>query len=61
MPEPLTLNRLSSLLQSRFEEGFLTLNDLPKPHMFKDMEKATVRIVEAIQNKEKITIDASFF
>jgi len=56
MPEPLTLNRLSSLLQSRFEEGFLTLNDLPKPHMFKDMEKATVRIVEAIQNKEKITI-----
>ncbi len=56
MPEPLTLNKLSSLLQSRFEEGFLTLNDLPKPHTFKDMDKATARIVKAIQNKEKITI-----
>ena len=56
MPEPLTLNKLFSLLQARFEEGFLTLNDLPKPHTFKDMEKATKRIVEAIRNKEKITI-----
>ena len=56
MPEPLTLDTLSSLLQARFEEGFLTLNDLPKPHTFKDMEKATERIVSAIKNEEKITI-----
>ncbi len=56
MPEPLTLNKLSSLLQARFKEGFLTLNDLPKPYTFKDMKKATERIVAAIQNREKITV-----
>ncbi len=56
MPEALTLHKLSSLLQTRFEEGFLTLNDLPKPHTFKDMEKATKRIVSAINKREKITV-----
>lgn len=56
MLEPLTLEHLSTLLQRRFKEGFLTLKDLPQPHQFKDMEKATKRIVNAIHRCEKITI-----
>ena len=52
----LTLEKLQTLLHSRFEEGFLTLKDLPQPHTFKDMDKATTRILEAIKAKEKITI-----
>ncbi len=56
MVKPLTLTRLESLLFQRFEEGFLSLRDLPQPSQFKDMERATQRIVYAIQNKENITI-----
>jgi len=52
----LTLDALETLLQKRFSEGFLTLKDLPQPSTFKDMDKATERIVRAIQNREKITI-----
>jgi single-stranded-DNA-specific exonuclease len=44
-------------LQTRFiEEGFLSLSDLPKPSAFKDMDKATQRIVEAIHKGEKIML-----
>lgn len=56
MVKPLTLTGLETLLTERFEEGFLSLSDLPQPSSFKDMDKATERIVSAIQNKEKITI-----
>ena len=56
MYPPLTLDALEALLQKRFKEGFLTLKDLPHPSTFKDMDKATERIVQAIQNREKITI-----
>ena len=56
MVEPLTLTKLELLLTERFEEGFLSLRDLPHPSSFKDMDRATQRIVSAIQNKEKITI-----
>ena len=57
MYEALTLNALESLLKERFkQEGFLSLKDLPHPSTFKDMDKATTRIVQAIQNREKITI-----
>jgi single-stranded-DNA-specific exonuclease len=56
MHDPLTLDVLETLLASRFKEGFLSLKDLPQPHTFKDMQKATERIVSAIHNKEKITI-----
>ena len=52
----LTLIHLKNLLQARFEEGFLTLRDLPQPLLFKDMDKATNRIVSAIQHNEKIII-----
>jgi single-stranded-DNA-specific exonuclease len=56
MYKQLTLKALESLLQSRFKEGFLSLKDLPQPSTFKDMDRATARIVKAIKNKEKITI-----
>lgn len=56
MPKKLTLLALETLLQERFKEGFLSLKDLPHPSTFKDMQKATLRIVDAIKNKEKITI-----
>jgi len=56
MHKKLTLPALETLLQARFKEGFLSLKDLPQPSTFKDMDKATERIVLAIKNKEKITI-----
>ena len=56
MVKPLTLTGLELLLTERFEEGFLSLRDLPQPSSFKDMNKATQRIVSAIKNREKITI-----
>ena len=56
MYEPLTYQALEILLKNRFEEGFLSLKDLPQPSAFKDMDKATERIVSAIKNREKITI-----
>ena len=56
MLEKLTLPALEILLESRFKEGFLSLKDLPQPSTFKDMDRATDRIVSAIKNREKITI-----
>lgn len=56
MPKKLTLDALDTLLKNRFKEGFLSLKDLPHPSAFKDMDRATERIVKGIQNKEKITI-----
>jgi len=52
----ITLESLERLLNERFNEGFLTLRDLPLPSAFKDMVKATNRIVKAIQNREKIAL-----
>ncbi len=56
MYKQLTLEALELLLQVRFKEGFLSLKDLPQPSTFKDMDRATARIVSAIKNREKITI-----
>lgn len=56
MYKKITLKALENLLNNRFKEGFFSLKDLPQPSTFKDMDKATKRIVEAINNKEKITI-----
>ncbi len=53
----ITLSQLEIKLLSRFEnEGFLTLKDLPQPSLFKDMYKATERIIEAIKKNEKIIL-----
>ena len=56
MHKKLTLKALENILNSRFEEGFLSLKDLPQPSTFKDMDRATKRIVKAIKSKEKITL-----
>ena len=56
MIKKLNLECLEKLLKNRFKEGFLSLKDLPNPSTFKDMDRATKRIVEAINNREKITI-----
>ena len=58
MPYPqINPQAINEILKSRFkDEGFLSLSDLPKPSTFKDMEKATERIVQAIHNGEKIML-----
>jgi single-stranded-DNA-specific exonuclease len=56
MYKKLTLKALETLLQERFKEGFLSLKDLPQPSTFKDMDRATDRILSAIKNREKITV-----
>jgi single-stranded-DNA-specific exonuclease len=45
-----------SLLEERFSQTFLSLRDLPSPYAFKDMQRAVERIVQAVQNKEKIVL-----
>jgi single-stranded-DNA-specific exonuclease len=53
----LSKEELNNSLQSRHEKSvYKTLKDLPKPTLFKDITKATQRVVEAIQNQEKITV-----
>jgi len=47
-------------LASRFKDGFITLNQIPHPHKFKDMERAAKRIVKAIHNNESITVVSDF-
>lgn len=49
-------NKIEEILASRLEEGFFGLKDLPHPSALKDMDKATQRIYDAIQNKEKISV-----
>ena len=49
--------QIENKLQTRFiKDGHLSLADLPKPSMFKDMDKATARIVKAIHTGEKIML-----
>jgi len=53
----ITPQEIEQKLHSRFaKEGFLTLSDLPDPSMFKNMERATQRIVNAIKEGEKIVL-----
>jgi single-stranded-DNA-specific exonuclease len=47
---------LKQILEDRFEDGFLTLRDLPTPNSLKDMQKATLRIAQAIKNNQKIVL-----
>ena len=54
---PISPQEIEKKLQERFFiNGFLSLSDLPKPSTFKDMDKATQRIVKAIQTNEKIIL-----
>ncbi len=52
----LTYEAIFALLSKRFEDTFLSLRDLPHPSAFKDMDRAVARIVQAIQNQEKIIL-----
>ena len=58
MPYPkISPQQIEQQLQRRFlKDGHLTLKDLPKPSEFKDMERATARIVKAIHTGEKILL-----
>jgi len=50
-------NSLENLLYQRFDrEGFLSLKDLPSPTLLKDMDRATNRIIKAINSGEKIVL-----
>ncbi|MCI0501743.1 MAG: single-stranded-DNA-specific exonuclease RecJ [Epsilonproteobacteria bacterium] len=52
-----TLNDIKELLESRISKDEITsLKDLPSPIHFKDMEKATKRICQAIRDDETINI-----
>ncbi len=54
---PITPTQIAQKLQRRFsKDGHLSLADLPKPSQFKDMERATARIVKAIHTGEKIML-----
>ena len=54
--EALTLQSIEERLEARFSKGKLKLNNLPSPYLFKDMQKATERIVRAIEAKEPIVL-----
>lgn len=57
MGNKLTKADIQNILSKRFESDKCTkLEELPKPHHFKDMDKASARIVDAIKNEEKIAI-----
>ncbi len=53
----ITPQEIEQKLQQRFsKDGFLSLSNLPHPSTFKDMDKATQRIITAIQKNEKIVL-----
>jgi len=54
---PISPQNIEQQLSTRFKnEGFLSLTDLPNPSTFKDMDRATERIVQAIHQSEKIVL-----
>ena len=53
----ITKSKLHEILSARNSNNpYSKLADIPKPDSFKDIKKATLRIKEAILNKETITI-----
>jgi len=53
----LNIEQIRQKLEQRIQnDKFLSLKDLPGPDTFKDIKKATSRIISAINNKETITI-----
>lgn len=54
---PITPKEIREKISSRFKkDGFLSLANLPHPSKFKDMDRATQRVVQAIYNREKIIL-----
>ena len=57
MNNRLTIKEIEEILYDRTKnDEFKTLKSLPSPDTFKDMQKATNRIVEAIKNDETINL-----
>ncbi|MEA3498087.1 MAG: single-stranded-DNA-specific exonuclease RecJ [Campylobacterota bacterium] len=57
MNEILTIEKIEKILYDRtVNDEFKTLKSIPAPDSFKDMQKATKRIVAAIQNDETINL-----
>lgn len=53
----LTPKEIEEILTRRFQkDGFLNISNLPNPNLFKDMQKATKRILNAIKKREKIVV-----
>ncbi|WP_267523457.1 single-stranded-DNA-specific exonuclease RecJ [Campylobacter sp. MG1] len=53
----LNKTKIKQVLEDRFKNDFhKSLSTIPKPHTFKDMNKAAIRIAKAIKNKEKIAV-----
>ena len=53
----LNINEIKKLLENRIKDDkFSTLKSMPKPNEFKDISKATKRIIEALKNDETINI-----
>jgi len=52
----LTKKIVYDILKSRFQDGFLKLSSLPLPSSLKDIQKASKRVVKAIESKEKIVV-----
>jgi single-stranded-DNA-specific exonuclease len=53
----LTTKQIKSKLEQRFlDDEFLTLKDMPRPDSFKDIHKASQRIIQALKNDETINI-----
>jgi len=53
----LTIEKLDKILNDRIKnDTFTTLKSIPTPDMFKDMDKATKRIVRAIKDDETINL-----
>ena len=57
MNNVLKIEDIEQILQNRIKDDeFTTLKSLPSPDQFKDISKATKRIVEAIENDETINL-----
>ncbi len=55
--QKVTKKELFALLSSRHENNpYSRLADIPSPNSFKDIEKATARVKQAIKNSEPVTI-----
>ncbi|MDC0932748.1 single-stranded-DNA-specific exonuclease RecJ [Arcobacteraceae bacterium] len=57
MNKELTISDIDKILSSRIQDdAFKTLKSIPTPNKFKDMSKATNRIIQAIENDEVINL-----
>jgi len=57
MPKKLTKEDIAKLLRERFQkDSCQKLSDIPSPSLFKDIQKASERIKDAILKKEKIAV-----